>query len=139
MKSCAMAEVLPPRKSAVSRADLLWLLYALPADHARQAATLLGFRREEDHQQAEISSLPPPKLPVDEREPRRRPPLRVAHFAVIAHQRFPEQVRRLEESEEEDGDGSTYSSLQSDLDQPTPARNGRRAPTTNCGHQPLES
>ncbi|MEF8758730.1 MAG: SUMF1/EgtB/PvdO family nonheme iron enzyme [Candidatus Accumulibacter sp. UW25] len=124
MKARRLVGTLPPRKSAVNRADLLWLLHALPAEQAPQAAALLGFRHEEERKPKPEPSPPRPatKPPAEERPSGQRPSLRVAHFAVIAQRPFPEQARLPDEAADNAADDSTFASLQGDADQRLPAR-----------------
>ena len=115
------SEIMPPRKSAVSRADLAWLLHVMPGEQARQAARLFDLRYEkppeEESERREPHSKPPE--PPPRRDPELhvgRPPLRATHFAVIEHQRFPEEGR-----DSVDGDnGVTFASVQSDSGQTVP-------------------
>jgi hypothetical protein len=124
MKPRTPGAPLPPRKSAVNRADLLWLLHRMPAGEAPEVAALLGFRRAEP-----VEKTAKPR-PAAQRQPARdeaaaaggRPRLRATHFAVIEHQRFPAEARRSNVEEESDGDGDVFASLQSDPTQATPPR-----------------
>ena len=119
------SEIMPPRKSAVSRADLAWLLHVMPGEQARQAARLFDLRYEkppeEESERREPHSKPPE--PPPRRDPELhvgRPPLRATHFAVIEHQRFPEEGR-----DSVDGDnGVTFASVQSDSGQTVPRELG---------------
>ena len=84
---------LPPRRSAVGRADLLWLLHSLGESGAMEAARLAGYRFE-----APQPAPPPTRGSAPWLKPEaplaataaRRPPLQATHFAVIEHQSFPE-------------------------------------------------
>ncbi len=112
MKLRAAGATLPPRKSAVSRADLLWLLHTQPADDVRQAAVWLGFRYQEPHADP-LSSAPAPRpLPPTPPGPAAagRQPLRCRQFAVIEHQHFAEEAVRPDDTAAPD-DGEVYTSL----------------------------
>lgn len=92
-RAASRAVPLPPRKTAVGRADLLWLLHSLGESAAVEAARLAGYRFEAP--QPDPPSIrcpqprPQPNPPVDA-ESTRRPPLRATHFALIEHLSFPE-------------------------------------------------
>lgn len=121
------------RDSAISRADLLWLLHSLHPDEAPAVAALLGFANaapvDKPDRQPELvpSKLPPPPSLG-------RPRLRTTHFAVIDHQQFPEDARPRDDGD--DGDhGDTFASLQRDPDQSLPAR----IPLRGCENIPRAS
>jgi formylglycine-generating enzyme required for sulfatase activity len=138
MKSCVASAprapdaTLPPRQSAVNRADLLWLLQRTPADEAREVAALLGFCRVEPDEPVEPVKQRVKPVPAGQAKPTRdeappagaRPRLRASHFAVIEHQRYPaEDSRRRDEGEHGDpghGDGEIFASLQGDPDHSAP-------------------
>ncbi|MCM8595752.1 formylglycine-generating enzyme family protein [Accumulibacter sp.] len=108
--------VLPPRASAVSRADLAWLLYVLPAGEAQGCAALLGFAREEEVVVQPTSPVPTAPRPLQPREEQAaRRPLRAVHFAVIELQRVPaegaEDASRADESTKEQAD-DVFATLQ---------------------------
>jgi hypothetical protein len=98
-----LVRTLPPRTTAIGRADLLCLLHSLGESELVDAAELLGFRW--------MPTLPehatPPKPP---REPEkqtpakpeavRRQPLQATHFAVKEFQSFPDAPERREDATE---------------------------------------
>lgn len=103
---------LRPRQSAVSRADLLWLLHVLGDEDGTEAAGLLGFRRVEGDAPVDEPMPPPMPRPPRKPEPRvvaRRPPLRATHFAVVEHQSFPSAPIEDEGS----GEGPIFESVAS--------------------------
>ena len=55
---------LRPRQSAVSRADLLWLLHVLGDEDGAEAAGLLGFRRAEVEAPEDEPMPPMPRIEI---------------------------------------------------------------------------
>jgi hypothetical protein len=84
--------VLAPRKTSVSRADMLWLLHTLGEAEASGAASLAGFHWAGAPKKEEPDKKPPPpEPPKPPPEPdMRRPPLRATHFALVEYQSFPD-------------------------------------------------
>lgn len=89
MSSRASRLRLPPRKTAVGRADLLWLVHAQSADEAFMNAALLGFVYHDDPE--EESARPPPAGAPAPAAGAPAPPAAAAqharHFAVVEAQR----------------------------------------------------
>ena len=111
MSARVSSETLPPRKTSVGPADLLWLLHTQPADEVRRAASCFGFVWPE------ASGEPPNRSP--ETLPKRfkpsapppgRQPLRASQSAVVEHQRFREEAASASGAAAVD-DGELYVSV----------------------------
>ena len=74
MTARAVRVCLPPRKTAVSRADLLWLLHAQTADEACRNAALLGFVDHDEPEEAPAApaAVPPPPIGPTAGQPDRK-------------------------------------------------------------------
>jgi len=95
MTARAVRVCLPPRKTAVSRADLLWLLHAQTADEACRNAALLGFVDHDEPEEAPAApaAVPPPPIGPTAGQPARQaaaapaPAPSPRHFVVVEAQR----------------------------------------------------